>query len=87
MIAVATVGLGINLIGMKLLGGHSHNSEDMSKSHLHQNNKKEAEEDLNIRGAYLEVFADTLGSVGVIIAGLIIFTTKFYLADPIISIY
>ena len=85
MIAVATVGLGINLIGMKLLGGHSHNSEDKSKPHLHQNNKKEAE-DLNIRGAYLEVFADTLGSVGVIIAGLIIFTTKFYLADPIISI-
>jgi cobalt-zinc-cadmium efflux system protein len=84
MIAVATVGLAINLIGMKLIGGHSHKSEDKSTPHHHQDDK--IEENLNMRGAYLEVLADMLGSVGVIVAGIIIFTTKFYLADPIISI-
>ena len=34
-----------------------------------------AAESLNVKGAYLEVVADTLGSVGVIVAGLLVATT------------
>jgi cobalt-zinc-cadmium efflux system protein len=41
---------------------------------------------LNIHGAYLEIFADTIGSIGVIIAGLIIVLTEFYQVDALISI-
>ncbi|MCC2648223.1 MAG: cation diffusion facilitator family transporter [Nitrososphaeraceae archaeon] len=48
--------------------------------------KVHAKDNLNIEGAYLEVLKDTLGSVSVILVGVIIFTTKFYLADPIISV-
>ena len=44
-----------------------------------------AGESLNVRGAYLEVLGDALGSVGVIVAALIIQTTGFVLADPLIS--
>jgi cobalt-zinc-cadmium efflux system protein len=44
-----------------------------------------ADESLNVRGAYLEVLGDALGSVGVIAAALIIQTTGFVLADPLIS--
>jgi cobalt-zinc-cadmium efflux system protein len=44
-----------------------------------------AGESLNIRGAYLEVLSDALGSVGVIGAAVLIQTTGFYLADPLIS--
>jgi cobalt-zinc-cadmium efflux system protein len=44
-----------------------------------------AGESLNLRGAYLEVLGDALGSVGVIIAAIVIRTTGFVLADPIIS--
>jgi cobalt-zinc-cadmium efflux system protein len=44
-----------------------------------------AGESLNLRGAYLEVLGDTLGSLGVIVAAVIIQTTGFTLADPIIS--
>ena len=44
-----------------------------------------ASKSLNIKGAYLEVLSDTLGSLGVIIAGIIMLTTGWYLADPIIS--
>jgi cobalt-zinc-cadmium efflux system protein len=40
---------------------------------------------LNMRGAFLEVVSDLLGSVAVIIAGLIILTTGFNLVDPIAS--
>lgn len=48
--------------------------------------KVHAKDNLNIEGAYLEVLKDTLGSVSVILVGVIIFTTNFYLADPIISV-
>ena len=43
-------------------------------------------ESLNVRGAYLEVLGDLLGSVAVIIAGIIIWLTGWMLADQIASI-
>ena len=44
-----------------------------------------AGESLNAKGAYLEVLSDTLGSVGVIAASVIVLSTGWYLADPIIG--
>ena len=44
-----------------------------------------AKESLNVRGAFLEVFSDMLGSVGVIAAGVILLTTGWPYADPIIG--
>jgi cobalt-zinc-cadmium efflux system protein len=41
---------------------------------------------LNLRGAYLHVLGDLLGSVGAIIAAVIILTTGWMPADPIISV-
>lgn len=41
---------------------------------------------LNTRGAYLHILGDLLGSVAAISAGLIILTTGWTLADPILSI-
>ena len=67
MLIIASVGLIINLIGMKLLSAGS-------------------EKSLNIKGAYLEVFSDMLGSIGVIIASLLIMTKGWEIADPIASI-
>lgn len=92
MIAVAAVGLVVNFIGMRLLGdiGHSHNSHPNGGRHDQKEVKKEgttdSAESLNIQGARLELLSDTLGSIGVIAAGIIIMATKFYLADPIVSI-
>ena len=40
---------------------------------------------LNIRGAFLEVLADMLGSLGVVLAGLVQYTTGWPYADPIIA--
>ena len=42
-----------------------------------------AEESINIEGAYLEVIADLLGSIGVVLAALIIMFTGWPYADPI----
>jgi cobalt-zinc-cadmium efflux system protein len=48
--------------------------------------KVHAKDSLNIEGAYLEVLKDTLGSVGVVVVGVITSISEFYLVDPIISI-
>lgn len=42
---------------------------------------------LNLRGAFLHVVSDAIGSVGAIAAGAIMLTTGWYLADPLISIF
>jgi len=41
---------------------------------------------LNVRGAFLEVAADTIGAAAVIVTGIIIAATGFDLADPIASL-
>jgi cation diffusion facilitator family transporter len=43
-------------------------------------------ESLNVRGAYLEVLADLLGSVAVVVAAGVILVTGWYTADPVASI-
>jgi cobalt-zinc-cadmium efflux system protein len=42
-------------------------------------------ENLNLRGAFLHVMGDTLGSVGAIIAGVLMMIRQWYVADPIVS--
>ncbi|MCJ7498485.1 MAG: cation diffusion facilitator family transporter [candidate division Zixibacteria bacterium] len=48
--------------------------------------KGSSKTNLNIRGAFMHVLGDALSSIGVIVAGIIIFFTKFYLIDPIVAI-
>jgi len=83
IIIVAAIGLGINLLGVRLLSNVRVN--DGSHGDV-DNHKPQQIENLNVHGAYLEVLADTIGSAGVIAAGIIIQTTGLYLADPLISI-
>jgi cobalt-zinc-cadmium efflux system protein len=42
-------------------------------------------ENLNVRGAYLHVLSDTVSSVGVVVAGILIIVTGNYIFDPIVS--
>jgi cobalt-zinc-cadmium efflux system protein len=67
MMAVAVMGLGVNVAGAALL--HRHVGES-----------------LNVRGAYLHVLGDLLGSVGTILAGVLILTLGWMMADPVISV-
>jgi cobalt-zinc-cadmium efflux system protein len=45
-----------------------------------------AKESINVRGAYIEVVGDLLGSVGVIVAATIIGLTGWSYADPIVAV-
>lgn len=47
---------------------------------------KDKDKDLNVKGAYLHMAADTLVSVGVVISGIVISFTGWYVLDPIIGI-
>ena len=42
---------------------------------------------LNMRGAFVHVVSDAIGSVGAILAGVIMLTTGWYLADPLVSVF
>ena len=48
---------------------------------------RSAGESLNVRGAYLHVIGDLIGSVGAIVAALVILATGWTPADPLISIF
>lgn len=90
MIVVASIGLAINLVGMRILGNLSVKRKRLQGNHAVEDSNKIKEqvgqENLNVHGAYLEVFADSIGSAGVIAAGIIIHFSDFYLADPLISV-
>lgn len=66
MLVIAVIGLGVNLISMRLL------SEGKDSS-------------LNLKGAYLEVWSDMLGSVGVIVAALVIRFTGWGWVDSLVA--
>ena len=67
MLIVATLGLVINLISMRLLAG----GKDQS---------------LNIKGAYLEVWSDMLGSAGVIVGAIVIKMTGWTWVDSLVAV-
>ncbi|ARV62513.1 cation transporter [Nostocales cyanobacterium HT-58-2] len=67
MLAVAVVGLIVNLLNMTLLHPHSH-------------------DDLNLRGAWLHIIADTASSLGVIVAAIAIHLWDWLWADAAISL-
>ena len=47
---------------------------------------KDKEKDLNVKGAYLHMAADALVSVGVLVAGIVISRTGWYIIDLIIGL-
>lgn len=66
MLAIAAVGLGVNLIAFALL-------------------REGARESLNVRGAYLEVVSDALGSAAVIAAGVVLQLTGWTWVDALVG--
>ncbi|RYG57435.1 MAG: cation transporter [Alphaproteobacteria bacterium] len=67
MLVIASLGLVVNLISMRLLMGGKEGS-------------------LNIKGAYLEVWSDMLGSLGVIVGAVVIWLTGWTWVDSIIAV-
>ncbi len=66
MLAVAAIGLIVNVFGIFLL-------------------RRGSKENINVRGAFLHIVSDTLSSAGVILGGIIIYFTGWYLVDSILG--
>ncbi|CAF0817886.1 unnamed protein product [Rotaria sp. Silwood1] len=64
--------------------GHSHRSNEKSSHHGHSHSLTD---NANMKGVFLHVLADTLGSVGVIISSLLIQYFGWYISDPICSLF
>lgn len=67
MLVIASIGLVVNLISMRMLSAGKESS-------------------LNVKGAYLEVWSDMLGSIGVIVGALIIRLTGWSAIDSVIAV-
>ncbi|MGP4055954.1 cation diffusion facilitator family transporter [Mycobacterium sp. 4D054] len=48
--------------------------------------RSHSKESLAVKGAYMEVVADTLGSIGVLIAGIVVVTTGWPYADVVVAV-
>lgn len=48
--------------------------------------KADVKENINMKSAYLHIIGDALGSVGAIVAGIVMLVFDWYIADPIISV-
>jgi cobalt-zinc-cadmium efflux system protein len=49
--------------------------------------RSHSEQSLAVKGAYMEVVADTVGSIGVLIAGIVTVTTRWPYADVVVAIF
>lgn len=86
-IAVAVLGLVVNLVSALLLGdGHAHD-HDHGHAHDHEHEHASASAvDQNLRGAYLHVLADALTSVAAIVALVLGRWLGWVWLDPVIGI-
>lgn len=80
LLLVSIIGLAINVVGVIFFHdshghSHSHSHGECSGSHV----------DHNMRGVYLHILADLLGSVSVITSSLLIYFFGWWIADPICS--
>jgi cobalt-zinc-cadmium efflux system protein len=49
--------------------------------------RSQSESSLAVKGAYMEVVADTVGSIGVLIAGIVTVTTHWPYADIVVAVF
>jgi len=49
--------------------------------------RSQSQKSLAVKGAYMEVLADTVGSVGVLIAGIVTVTTGWPYADVVVAVF
>lgn len=75
---VSVLGLLVNVAGLLMLGGaHSHSHSHHGHAHA---------QNANLRGVYLHVLSDTLGSVGVVVSALLVRHLGWTAADAVCSL-
>ncbi|CAM45415.1 putative cation transporter [Leishmania braziliensis MHOM/BR/75/M2904] len=79
LLLVSVTGLAVNVVGVLFF----HDAHGHSHSALHEDGGGHV--DHNMRGVYLHILADLLGSVSVIISSTLMYMFGLWIADPICS--
>ncbi|KAM9097356.1 zinc transporter 5 [Sarcophilus harrisii] len=66
---------------------HSHSDHGHSHSHGHSHGSSGGGMNANMRGVFLHILADTLGSIGVIVSTILIEQFGWFFADPLCSLF
>uniref|UniRef100_A0A286YDV6 Zinc transporter n=2 Tax=Mus musculus TaxID=10090 RepID=A0A286YDV6_MOUSE len=67
--------------------GHSHHAHGHGHDHGHSHGFTGGGMNANMRGVFLHVLADTLGSIGVIVSTVLIEQFGWFIADPLCSLF
>jgi cobalt-zinc-cadmium efflux system protein len=88
VLAVALVGIVVNLWATRVLGGHHHGSHDHgSHDHAaHEHDHEPPKRSLNVEGSYQHMLTDLFGFIATAIAAGVIIATGFRRADAIASL-
>lgn len=68
-------------------GGSSHNHSHNSHGHSHDDFELSSQNSAIMKGVFLHILADTLGSVGVIVSAILMQMFGWMIADPICSMF
>merc|ERR1712110_517040 len=90
LLLVSILGFLVNLVGIFVFqhggAGHNHSHDDHGHGHGHGHSHGGSDSQI-MKGVYLHILADTLGSVGVIVSAILMWAFDWMIADPICSIF
>jgi len=81
VLAVALVGIVVNLIATRILGGEHGHAHGHGHEHEHEHSRS-----LNVEGSYRHMLTDLFGFVATAVAAIVILATGFHRADAIASL-
>lgn len=88
LLVVSILGFLVNLVGIFVFqhggAGHNHSHDDHGHGHGHSHGGQDSQ---IMKGVFLHILADTLGSVGVIVSAILMHLFGWMIADPICSIF
>lgn len=95
LLLVSSLGLLVNLVGMAAFGHHHHHGHSHGHSHGHDHGHDHGQggcgghshDNENMRGIYLHIMADTLGSVSVIVSTILTSFWGWSGWDPLASCF
>ena len=91
VLVVALVGIAVNLVVARILGGHGHapgrsHSEHAASHDNHDHEHDQPRRSLNVEGSYQHILTDLFGFTATAAAAVVILTTGFQRADAIASL-
>jgi cobalt-zinc-cadmium efflux system protein len=89
VLVVALVGIAVNVVVVRIIGGHGHghaHPEDPTHHDDHEHEHDQPRRSLNVEGSFQHILTDLFGFTATAVAAAVIITTGFQRADAIASL-